>query len=64
MITNNRNNSASLNLVSDTGIIGSGSNIRGWSISKVGTSADLAFTYTNNQYFRATCSWRQYCYAA
>ena len=48
VITNNRNQSSSLNLISDTGAIGSGSNVRGWSISKVGTSADLAFTYTNN----------------
>ena len=49
MVTGDRTKTAGINLFSDTGTpIGTGNNIRGWEISKLGTSASLAFTYTNN----------------
>ena len=48
VVTGNRTNQASINLISDTSGLNNGTDIRGWGINKVGTSADLAFTYTNN----------------
>ena len=49
VVTGDRTKTAGINLFSDTGSpIGTGNNIRGWEISKLGTSASLAFTYTNN----------------
>ncbi len=51
VVTGDRTKDASINLLSDTSGIsnaGNGSNIRGWAIDKVGTSANLVFTYTNN----------------
>jgi hypothetical protein len=49
VITGDRTKTSSINLISDTNsTVGSGANVRGWGISKVATTADLAFTYTNN----------------
>ena len=48
VVTGNRTNQASINLISDTSGLNNGTDIRGWGIDKVGTSANLAFTYTNN----------------
>lgn len=48
VVTQDRTKEAGINLISDTGNVGVGDNIRGWGINKIGTSADLAFTYTNN----------------
>jgi hypothetical protein len=49
VVTGDRTKQASINVLSDTsGTFGTGNNIRGWGINKVGTSASLAFTYTNN----------------
>ncbi|TET06778.1 hypothetical protein E3J79_00860 [Candidatus Dependentiae bacterium] len=48
VITGDRTKEASVNLISDTGNVGVDDNIRGWTIAKRGTQADLAFTYTNN----------------
>lgn len=48
IITTDRTKVAGINLVSDTSNVGSPDNVRGWGINKIGTSADLAFTYTNS----------------
>jgi len=54
IITSSRDKETGLRLISDHHLIdgsdgmGSGANVRGWTISKLSTSADLAFTYTNN----------------
>lgn len=48
-ITALRTNSATIQLFSDTsGTIGSSSALRGWQISKTGTSGNLLFNYSNN----------------
>lgn len=48
VLTSDRTKASALHLISDTSNVGSGDNVRGWSITKTGTSADLAFTYSNN----------------
>ena len=48
VVTGDRTKDASISLISDTANIGTGDNVRGWGITKLGTSASLAFTYTNN----------------
>lgn len=48
VVTGDRTKEAGLHLISDTADFGVGNNIRGWHITKAGTSADLVFTYTNN----------------
>jgi hypothetical protein len=46
-VTGDRTKEASVNLISDSGNIGNPDNVRGWTLSKTGTDAELAFTYTN-----------------
>ena len=48
VVTGDRIKQASINLISDSGTIGNSDNVRGWKISKVGTTADLVFNYSNN----------------
>ena len=48
VVTGDRTKQASINLISDSGTIGNSDNVRGWKISKVGTTADLVFNYSNN----------------
>jgi hypothetical protein len=49
VITTSREKETGIKLLSDTSsTIGDWQNIRGWSIAKTGTLADLAFTYTDN----------------
>jgi hypothetical protein len=49
VITQDRTAASSLQLISDTnGTVGNGANVRGWILSKTGTSADLLFNYSNN----------------
>ncbi len=48
VVTGDCTKDASINLLSDTSGLNNGSDIRGWGIDKVGASAYLAFTYTNN----------------
>jgi len=48
VVTGDRTKETSLNLISDAGNIGNSDYVRGWEISKLGTQADLAFAYSNN----------------
>ncbi len=48
VVTQDRTKQAGITLISDTGNVGMPDNVRGWSINKVGTSADLNFNYSNN----------------
>jgi len=48
VVTGDRDKEAGIKLISDAGGLGDGANVRGWTISKLGTTADLAFTFTNN----------------
>lgn len=48
VITGDHSKTASLNLISDTSTSGSGNDVRGWSIAKLGDSATLDFSYHNN----------------
>ena len=47
VITNDKTKEAGIHLVSDADPVGDASNVRGWSITKTGTSAELAFAYVN-----------------
>ncbi|MGB8467931.1 MAG: hypothetical protein WCE21_02915 [Candidatus Babeliales bacterium] len=48
LVTGNNTNQASINLISDTVNFGTSDSVRGWNISKLGTSANLTFNYSNN----------------
>jgi cytoskeletal protein CcmA (bactofilin family) len=49
VITSSRDKETGIKLVSDmSSTIGNGDNVRGWAITKLGNSADLTFSYTNN----------------
>jgi len=49
VVTGDKTKQASIGLISEpVANIGSGAYVRGWSMTKMGTQADLAFTYTNN----------------
>jgi hypothetical protein len=48
VITSSRDKETGIRLISDTANIGTDNNVRGWTMRKMGTTADLAFTYTDN----------------
>ena len=48
IVTSSNNFIAGINLISDTANIGLSDNVRGWTINKTPTVAELAFSYSNN----------------
>ena len=48
IVTGDRTKTTSINLISDTANLGNGDNVRGWALTKAGTGAGLAFSYSNN----------------
>lgn len=46
-ITGDNTKACGLRLISDTSTFGNGDNVRGWLLSKLGTSGNLAFNYVN-----------------
>jgi len=48
VVTGKNYKEAGISLISDSDNIGDAANVRGWSIIKTGTTAELAFTFTNN----------------
>jgi hypothetical protein len=48
LITGDSSKKACINLISDTSISGTDSDVRGWSIAKLGTNANLDLNYSNN----------------
>ncbi|MFC1842388.1 beta strand repeat-containing protein [Candidatus Dependentiae bacterium] len=47
-VTGDRTKESGVNLISDAGNFGNPDNVRGWKISKQGTSGDLEFEYSNS----------------
>jgi hypothetical protein len=48
VVTGKNYKEAGISLISDSNNIGNYANVRGWSITKTGTFAELVFTFTNN----------------
>jgi hypothetical protein len=48
VVTGKSYKEAGISLISDTDDIGNPGNVRGWSIAKTATTAELVFTFTNN----------------